>query len=85
MPGQLKKLQPTATTSAAGARPCLARSTDELSSKRNQEACAEVATVIDRANERALQSPDRDGFFVTVHGVDIGCSIEKLDMAGMVA
>jgi type IV secretion system protein VirB9 len=69
LPGQLRKVPPQHGP-AAVVKPCLARSLDQASTRKNQSACTEVASVIDAANEKALQNPDRSGYFNAVMTYD---------------
>lgn len=65
LPGQLRRV-PVQATPPSTPHPCLARSLDRTSTRKNQSACTDVAAVIDIANEKAVQNPEKAGYFNAV-------------------
>ena len=74
LPGQLRPVPPPNRPAAPAARPCVADPAGKRTAKHTKDGCNDVASVIDRANAKAIQNPDEAGFFnaITTYTYDPG-------------
>jgi type IV secretion system protein VirB9 len=70
LPGQLRPVPVPRREPPRVKPPCSARSSDKDSTRGNQAACNDVASVISSARVKALQNPDQAGFFNAIMTYD---------------